>query len=94
MTEPKSNFGSFYKVILISGKKKDWTAWEEKFLSKANVKGYEDIVLGKVTIPKSTVVIDTKDDTGKELLRIQEKNDSGYLDLIIKRRNGGIQHYS
>jgi hypothetical protein len=93
MAEPKSNFGLLYKVILFSGKKKDWTAWEEKFLAKANVKGYDDILLGKVMIPKSTVVIDVTDDAGKELLRIREKNDSGYSDLILSmnmEESGGM----
>ncbi len=52
-------------------------------LAKANVKGYDDILLGKVTIHKSTVVIDVTNDAGKELLKIREKTDSGYSDLII-----------
>jgi hypothetical protein len=64
-----------------------------KVLAKANVKGYDDILLGKVTVPKSTVVIDVTDDAGKELLRIQEKNDSGYSDLILSmntEESGGM----
>ena len=34
------------KVILFSGAKKDWSAWEEKFLSRATRRGYRDILLG------------------------------------------------
>ncbi len=57
------------------------------------MKEYDDILLGKVTVPKSTVVIDVTDDAGKELLRIQEKNDSGYSDLILSmntEESGGM----
>jgi hypothetical protein len=35
-------------VILFSGKKKSWTAWEEKSLvAKANKGGYYDILVQK-----------------------------------------------
>jgi hypothetical protein len=89
--ESKSNFGSFYKVVVFSGKKKD--LGKTIFHDKANVKGYDDIRLGKLTIPNITVVINIKDDAGKELLRIREKNASGYSNLIISmhtEESGGM----
>ena len=35
------------KVIIFSGKVKDWLMWEEKFLAKNKKKGYKEILTGK-----------------------------------------------
>ena len=40
------------KVIIFSGKVKDWSMWEEKFLAKSKKKGYKGILAGKVKVPK------------------------------------------
>ena len=40
------------RVIAFSGKQIDWTVWEEKFLAKANLKGYKKILLGNEIAPK------------------------------------------
>jgi hypothetical protein len=71
------------RVITFSGKKKDWTAWEEKFLAKSKRRGYKDVLLGKITIPKSTENLDPADPDEEKLIAIQELNESGYTDLIL-----------
>ena len=40
------------KVIFFSGKDRDWSMWEEKFLAKSKKKGYKEILTGKTKIPK------------------------------------------
>jgi hypothetical protein len=54
-----------FKVILFSGKKQEWSAWEERFLAKARRKGFKNLFLGRETTPKSSAVIDTSNNTGK-----------------------------
>lgn len=71
------------RVILFSGKKQDWSGWEERFLAKARRKGFKDILLGKVTIPKSTATIDLTTDAGKALQKIVDSNDMAYEQLIL-----------
>ena len=76
------------KVIGFSGKKKDWITWEEKFLSKAKRRGYKDLLLGKVEIPKSTAVLTvvsgaSDEEATKLKIKIQELNEQGYSDLIL-----------
>ena len=39
------------RIIAFSGKHVDWTVWEEKFLAKANMKGYKKVLLGKEITP-------------------------------------------
>ena len=39
------------RVIAFNGKQVDWIVWEEKFLAKANIKGYKKILLGKEIAP-------------------------------------------
>ncbi len=71
------------RVITFSGKKKDWIAWEEKFLAKSKRRGYKDVLLGKTTIPKSTESLDPNNPAEMKLIEIQELNESGYTDLIL-----------
>jgi hypothetical protein len=41
-------------VILFSGKKGDWSAWEERFLAKARRKCFKNLLLGRENIPVSS----------------------------------------
>ncbi len=38
------------KVIPFTGNKRDWPIWSEKFLARADIKGYRNILLGKVLV--------------------------------------------
>ena len=69
------------KVIQFSGRAKDWAVWEEKFLARAKRKGFKDLLLGKITIPKSTEILDENAD--KDKIRTRDLNDLGYSELIL-----------
>ena len=71
------------KVIQFLGKAKDWAIWEEKFLAKAKRRGFKDVLLGKVAIPKLTEVLDEQKDTDKLKIKIRDLNDVGYSELIL-----------
>ena len=49
MSEVVSGEGTI-KVIPFSGNKRDWPIWSEKFLARGDVKGYKDILTGKVKV--------------------------------------------
>jgi hypothetical protein len=48
--ETRSEYYSIKSVVSYNGKKKDFAAWEEKWLAKAKHKGYKEVVLGTVPI--------------------------------------------
>jgi hypothetical protein len=50
------------KYSYFSGKKKDWIHWEEKYLAKSRRYGYKDLLLGRLTIPKSSKLLDPVED--------------------------------
>jgi hypothetical protein len=62
-------------------KKKDWIPWEEKYLAKSRRYGYKDLLLGKLTIPKSSVILDPVED--EDEYKIQVLNEDAYSDLIM-----------
>ena len=67
------------KVVTFSGKKKDWTMWEEKFLARASHRGYKHILTDDgIDIPKS-------DETGltPEKEQVKKLNEKAYMDLIL-----------
>jgi hypothetical protein len=71
MTDSSAKYyETLIRVITFSGKKKDWIAWEEKFLAKSKLRGYKDVLIGKVTIPNSTDVLDPADPDEEKLIAI------------------------
>jgi hypothetical protein len=87
---------STIRVILFSGKKGDWLAWEERFLAKAKQKGFKELLLGRVEIPVSdTVIADTPE--GVNTRRIMDLNDRAYSELILSmdiEQSGGKVAFS
>jgi hypothetical protein len=69
------------KYSHFSGKKKDWIPWEEKYLAKSRRSGYKDLLLGRLTIPKSTEILDPVED--EDELKIRVLNNDAYSDLIM-----------
>ena len=59
---------SAIRVLNLTGKKKEWSSWSEKFLSKARRSGIKDILLGKLTIPKTNDEINEETDEGKTMI--------------------------
>jgi hypothetical protein len=85
-----SEVESSIKVIIFSGKKRDWTSWEEKFLSRALQKGYKRMLLGKEKVPKDFYNNDDeKADDGfggvseEDLEKLRRLNEKAYSDLVL-----------
>ena len=73
------------KVIPFSGKAVDWPVWSEKFLARADSRGYMDILLGTVTSPKDTDR-SSATATAEEKAAFEElkqANKRGYIDLVL-----------
>ena len=86
----KNYFETSIRVITFSGKKTDWSTWEEKFLAKSKRRGYTELLLEKngVKIPKSTDTLDETDEDDKKKITLKELNESGYTDLILSHGYG------
>jgi hypothetical protein len=82
MSETNDSYYSL-KVITFSGKKRDWDAWEEKFLVKAKRKGNKELLQGKLTVPSDSEVLDPDDDEDQAKIGIQEKDELAYGGLIL-----------
>ena len=70
---------------MFSGKKLDWPVWSEKFLARANRKGYKSILLGEVEVPNDEVETDLieEDDERKKQSELKKKNQEAYEDLVL-----------
>ena len=73
---------SAIRVLNFTGKKEEWSTWSEKFLAKARRSGIKDVLLGKVTIPKTNEEINEKTDEGKIMMKIFDLNELAYTELI------------
>ena len=74
---------SAIRVLNFTGKKEEWSTWSEKFLAKARRSGIKDILLGKLTIPKTSDEINEKTDEGKTMMKILDLNEIAYTELIL-----------
>ena len=59
------------RLPLFNGDEKEWSAWEEKFSARARRKGYKDVLLGRVAVPKASEVSEANS-------KIQAKNELAY----------------
>ena len=74
---------SAIRVLNFTGKKEEWSSWSEKFLAKARRSGIKDILLGKLTIPKTNDEINEETDEGKTMMKIFDLNELAYTELIL-----------
>ncbi len=65
----------------------DWQVWSEKFLARARRKGFKDVLLGKVTVPPDSELLDLSKDEDKKKKKLRDANDfaSEALILLIDR---------
>ena len=68
------------KLPRFSGKQEDWQIWSEKFLIRAKRKGYKDLLLGKVIIPKDDES-STDARTDAEMDAIRELNELAFEEI-------------
>jgi len=71
------------KVIAFSGKQDDWKFWEVKFLARARRKGFQEVLLGKTTIPKDDEKFDLTKPDEKAKSKIREKNELAFEELVL-----------
>jgi gag-polypeptide of LTR copia-type len=75
------------RVVMFDGKQISWVSWEEKFLARASMMGYRDLLSGEKSsvVPKKSDVddADPDDDEGKEVLANKRLNISVYSDLVL-----------
>jgi len=73
------------KVITFSGKKVEWPLWSEKFLARANRKGYKNVLVGTVTVPDDheDISLETDKDKKKQKLELRRLNEEAYEDLVL-----------
>ena len=65
------------KIPIFSGDKNDWAQWSEVFLSRSIPRGYNDILLREVEVPKTN-----QEKLSDEEAKIQERNVLAYGNLI------------
>jgi hypothetical protein len=61
------------RVMDFTGKREEWSIWNEKFLAKARRPGIKDILLSKLIVPKTNEEINER--------QMKEENDE---DLRLK----------
>ena len=45
------------RVIPFSGKQEEWRMWSRKFLARAKIRGYKEVLLGLVDVPDQVEVL-------------------------------------
>ncbi len=66
-----------------SGKKEDWDKWSKKFVTRAMIKKYKDVLLGTAVPPPHNKVLDLSTASGKASQKLREANEKAYSDLMI-----------
>ena len=77
-------------VIPFSGLREEWDSWNFKFLTKAQVKGYEYLFdeENEVSIPEKGEVIDESTEEGKKKAKIKKDNATAISDLTLSMNSG------
>ena len=73
------------KIITFSGKKVEWSLWSEKFLARANQKGYKCVLIETEEVPDDKVKIELEKDSDKKkrMTELHRLNEEAYNDLVL-----------
>ncbi len=71
------------KVIIFSGKQNEWKFWEVKLLARARCKGFKEILLGTVAIPKDLEKVNLTKSVEKKQQDIHELNELDFEELVL-----------
>ena len=71
------------RIIPFSGKEEDWRMWSRKFLARAKVQEYKEILTGTKKAPAAGTTIDESTDQGKTQKKLQIANEKAYNDLLL-----------
>ena len=66
------------RILTFSGKKEDWMMWSDKFMAKAMMKGYDEVLDGTVIVPDDKT---SRPTTEQEEAR--KMNKLAYNELIL-----------
>ena len=80
MTENESSMVRSVKVPKLVCDKNGYGPWWEMMQAYASIQGYDDVMLGKVEIPKATVDESSLTSAQRKALRMNKK---GYMDFIL-----------
>ena len=71
------------RILQFNGKKEDWLMWADKFLAKATIRGYDEVLEGKLLATGEL----EEDGTIRKLSKSEEKandlNKKAYNELIL-----------
>jgi hypothetical protein len=85
---------STISVIPFYGNNDEWPTWSEKFLAKARLYGFKDVLLGKLRIPMTDEDYEVDTEEGKKLRIAADMNEFAYTELILsiddKTSNGDM----
>ena len=66
------------KIIPFSGEQADWIKWFRTFIARANIRGFKNILTGKVVVP-----VEMDDDVTAEKEETMRLNDLAYAELMM-----------
>ena len=72
-----------YCILPFSGKHDDWRMWSRKFLARAKMKKYKDVLTGLEEVPMFDEEIDSATKVGKIKSLARSANDTAYNDLLL-----------
>ena len=82
MSSEKDKEETVIRVITFDGTVASWPFWEDKFLTRANKKGYGEVMLGLEPVPDAKEALDPTKATHKQKLRNRKANNDAYHDLV------------
>ena len=71
------------RVISFTGKLEDWRMWSRKFLARARVKKYKEVLMGTQKVPSHDEDLDLTTEAGKVKQKARTNNDNAYNDLLL-----------
>jgi hypothetical protein len=76
------------RLLHFSGKQVDWRMWSRKFLARATMRKYNDVLLGTLKTPQEPAagIQESMEETKVRLAKEEEvktKNSAGYVELLM-----------
>ena len=68
------------RIIQFSGEQGDWRMWSRKFLARAKIKGYKNVMIGKQVLPVEGSESDGLTEAERKIVAL---NEAAYNDLLL-----------
>ena len=72
-----------YRVVSFDGKKENYLMWSDKFMAKASILGYSDILLGDTQTPMDNERIDETTTEGRLKTEARKSNKQAFNDILM-----------